>query len=110
MAFTDSLLDLLSTTVTHSAFAGLSTDGYAIPTYSTSGTTYAAREVTDQRLVRSFEGIEELATTTVWVASTSTFNSLDRFTLADGTTPGLLSVETFRDEVGVTHSKLGFGS
>ncbi len=110
MAFTDSLLDLFSTTVTHASFAGLSTDGYAIPTYSTSGTTFAAREVTDQRLVRSFEGIEELATTTVWVASTSTFNSLDRFTLADGTTPGLLSIETFRDEVGVTHSKLGFGA
>ncbi len=110
MAFTDGLRDLFSTTVTHAAWTGMSTDGYATPTYSTAGTTFAAREVTKQRLVRSFEGTEELSTTTVWVASTSTFNGLDRFTLADGSTPGLLSVETYRDEVGVTHSELAFGS
>ena len=110
MAFTDGLIDLFSTTITHAAWVGMSTDGYATPTYSTAGTTYAAREVTEQRLVRTFEGTEELATTTVWIASTSTFNGLDRFTLADGTIPGLLAVETYRDELGVTHSKLAFGS
>ena len=110
MAFTDGLTDLFSTSVVHAAWTGMSTDGYATPTYSTAGTTFPAREVTEQRLVRSFEGTEELATTTVWVASTSTFTALDRFTLADGSTPGLLSIETYRDEVGVTHSKLGFGS
>jgi len=51
-----------------------------------------------------------LATTTVWVLSTSTFSALDQFTLPGNQTPSLLSVETYRDEDGVTHSKLGFGS
>ena len=50
-----------------------------------------------------------MAATTVSVASTSTFSALDKFTLPDTSTPLLLSVETFRDENGVTHSTLGFG-
>lgn len=109
MTFTDGLLVLMSTTVTVAAWSGMSTDGYAIPTYSTAGTTYAARIVDEQRLVRTFEGTEELATTTVWVASTSTFDVADQWTLPGSATPPLLAIETFRDEVGVTHSKLAFG-
>ena len=110
MAWIDGFADEFSTTIQQNAWTGFSTDGYAKPTFSTSATTYAAREVGMHRLVRSFEGTEELATTTVWVASTSTFNALDKWTLANGDVPSLLSVETLRDEDGVTHSKLGFGS
>ena len=109
MAYTDPLLGLFSTSVTHAAWSGMSTDGYANPTYSTTVSTLPARIVTEQRLVRSFDGVEELATTTVWVASTSTFSAMDQFTVHTET-PVLLSIETFRDENGVTHSKLGFGS
>lgn len=110
MAFTDPLLELFQTTITQAGWAGMSTDGYATATYSTDTTSYPARVVTEQRLVRTFDGTEELSNTTVWVASTSTFSPLDQFTLPDGTTPGLLSLETFRDENGVTHTKLGFGA
>ena len=110
MAFTTPLLPLMPDTLTHAAWTGMSTDGYATTTYSTDTTSYRCRVGTEQRLVRNFDGIEELATTTCWVASTSTFSALDQFTLPDSTTPGLLSVETYRDENGVTHSKLGFGS
>lgn len=110
MTFTDDLLTLMPSTITHAAWVGMSTDGYAVTTYSTATTTYRCRIVSEQRNVRSFEGIEETAMTTVWVASTSTFSSLDQFTLPDGTTPPLLSVETFYDENGVNHSKLGFGA
>ena len=109
MAYTTPLAALFSTSVSHASWSGMSTDGYANPTYSTDVTTYAARIVTGQRLVRNFDGIEELATTNVWVQSTSTFSASDRFTV-DGETPVLLSIETYRDENGVTHSKLGFGS
>ena len=110
MTYTDALVSLMPDTVTHAAWTGMSTDGYATETYSTATTSYRARVGSEQRLVRTFDGTEELATTTVWLASTSTFSALDRFTLPDGTFPALLSVETFRDETGVTHSKLGFGS
>ena len=109
MAYTDPLADLFSTSVSHAAWTGMSTDGYATATYSTSVSTLSARVVTEQRLVRTFDGTEQLATTTVWVASTSTFSANDQFTV-DSDTPVLLSIETFRDENGVTHSKLGFGS
>ncbi len=108
MAYTDPLLVLMPETVTVGALSGFSTDGYAIPTYST-GTPFSARVVREQTLVRTFEGIEELATTTCWVASTSTFGPVDQITLPDGSTPPLLSVETQSDEDGVTHSKLFFG-
>ncbi len=110
MAWVDAFADEFSTTIQRNAWTGFSTDGYAAATFSTSASTYAAREVGMHRLVRSFEGIEELSTTTVWVASASTFNALDKWTLANGDVPSLLSVETLRDEDGVTHSKLGFGS
>ena len=110
MAWVDAFADEFSTTITRNAWTGFSTDGYATPTYSTSGSTFVAREVGMHKLVRSFEGTEELMTTTVWVASTGTFNALDRWTLANGDVPALLSVETLRDEDGVTHSQLGFGS
>ena len=110
MPYTTPLLGLFSTTVTHAAWTGMSTDGYASPTYSTSASTFQARIVTEQRLVRTFDGIEELAVTTVWLASTSTFSALDRFTLPDTSTPELLALETFRNKDGITHTKLAFGA
>ncbi len=109
MAWTDELVGLMPNTVTVAGFASFSTDGYATATFSTSGTTYSARVVQEQRMVRTFAGEEELATTSVWVASTSTFGPSDQVTLPDGSAPPLLAVETFRDENGVTHSKLAFG-
>lgn len=96
-------------TVTVASLTGFSTDGYATPGFSTSATSYRARVVREQRLIRSLEGREEMATTTVWVASTSTFGPVDKVTLPDGSSPPLLAVETFSDEYGVTHSKLAFG-
>lgn len=109
MAWTDALLGLMSTSVTVNTLSGFSTDGYGIVSYSTGGATYKARVVSQQTMVRSFEGAEELATTVAWVASTSTFGPADQVTLPDGSAPPLLAVETFRDEDGVTHSKLMFG-
>ena len=109
MTFTDDLLDLMPDTVSHQEWVGMSTDGYVGLTYSTAATSYRARIVTGQRRIRTFDGVEDIAATTVWVASTSTFNSQDLFTLPGGQSPLLLSCETFRDEVGITHSVLGFG-
>jgi hypothetical protein len=108
--FTDPLIGLMPDTITYAGWQGMSTDGYATPSYTTAVSSYACRIGSEQRLVRNFDGIEELATTTVWVASTSTFSALGEFTLPDGEAPGLLSIETYRDEYGITHSKLGFGS
>lgn len=108
MAYTDPLAALFGEGITVGSLSGLSTDGYAIPTYA-SGSTYAARIVREQTQVRSFEGIDTLATTTVWVLSTSTFGPVDQITMPDSSTPTLLAVESPSDENGVTHSKLFFG-
>jgi hypothetical protein len=108
MGFAADLAELMPDTVTIKALSGLSTDGYGTATYTT-GTAYTARVVRKQQLVKTFEGIEELATTVVWVASTSTLTSSSQFTLPDGTSPTLLALETYSDEDGITHSKAFFG-
>ena len=94
-------------TVTIAALSGLSTDGYATATYG-SGTTYAARVLGKQHLVRSFAGIEETAKTMVWIASTSTFAPSVQITLPDDTTPELLSLTAVPDEDGVHHTVASF--
>lgn len=108
MTYTDPLAALCSETVEVSALSGFSTDGYVTATYG-SASTYSARVTSEQVKVRTLEGAEELATTVVWILSTSTFGPSDRIALPDGSTPPLLSVETLRDESGVTHSKAFFG-
>lgn len=107
-SFSSGLLDLMPDQVTVQTLTGVSTDGYGTETYST-GTTYSARVVRKQTLVRTFEGTEELATTVVWLQSTSTYSPTDRFTLPDGSTPVLMATEAYPDEVGLDHVKLMFG-
>jgi len=93
--------------VTVSAWSGLSTDGYGTATFA-SGTTYKARVLGKQHLVRSFAGVEETARTVVWVASTSTFAPSVQVTLPDGSTPELLAITAVPDEDGINHSKMSF--
>lgn len=109
MAWTDTLLDLMPDTITHAAWVGMSTDGYATATYSTATSDVRCRIKRQQKLVRTFEGVEELSTTTVWIASTSTYSALDKFTFGDGSAPVFMAYETPSDQAGVTHSKLYFG-
>lgn len=110
MAWTDALLDCMPDTVTVKDLSGLSTDGRGVATYTT-GTGYRARKVYENKLVRTFEGTEEVSHTTIWIASTSTFAAdLVQIVLPNGDTPGnLLALETYSDEDGVTHSKAHFG-
>ena len=108
MTFTDNFADMLTETITVASWLGMTTDGYGTVTFTTATTDYACRSVTEQELVRNFDGQEEMSMTTVWVASTSTFSATDKFTLA-GASPPLLSLATYRDEYGITHSKLRFG-
>ena len=109
MAFTDDLLELMPDTVTIKTLSGLSTDGRGVATYTT-GTGYRCRKVYEQKLVRTFEGTEEVSNTTIWIASTSTLSPSAEFELPNATSPGnLLAIETFSDENGITHSKAMFG-
>lgn len=110
MPWDAALLDLMPSTLTVTRLSGVSTDGYGIPTYSTSALSRRCRVTEKQTLVRTIEGTQEIAKTVVWCRSTSTFSPSDKITLPDGTVPPLLAVEEYRDESGsLHHHKLFFG-
>jgi hypothetical protein len=103
----------MSSTIKVQGLASMSTDGYLKPVYSGTTATPLAHITHRQTLVRTFAGTEELATTTAWVASTSTFDALDKIQLPSSTggytTRQLIAVEHYDDEDGHHHSKLSFG-
>ena len=99
--------ELMSDTVTVSSFSALSTDGYGVRSYS-AGTSYPARVVRTNELVRNFEGIETVSNVTAWVNSTGTLSPEDRFTLPDATSPPLLALDGFPDEDGIHHYRARF--
>ena len=109
MGFDVGLLDLMPSTLKVNALKGVSTDGYGTASYSSSTKSYRCRVVEKQRLVTTFEGVEQMASTVVWVRSTSTFGPWDKVTLPDNTTPRLLAVEDYPDQDGHHHQKLFFG-
>ena len=93
------------------SLSAYSTDGYGRPVWG-SATTYKARVVREQKLVRTFQGTEELSTITAWLKSTSTFGPLAEYTLPSSTSAGLLNlmaVDAYPDTDGVHHVKLSFG-
>ena len=91
--------------------SGYSTDGYGQPVWGTA-TTYQARVVRQQKLVRTFEGTEELSTITAWLKSTSTFSPLAEYRLPTSTGDGtvnLMAVSAYPDMDGPHHVRLQFG-
>lgn len=103
MSFDPAFLNVMTQTLTVTRLTGVSTDGYGRPAYSTSALSRYCRVTEKQHLVRSFEGTQEVASTIVWVRSTSTFSPSDKITLPDGTTPPLLAVDEYRDDSGALH-------
>jgi hypothetical protein len=102
------LLALLPSTVSVQSLTGVSTDGYATPTYSTA-TNYYARVADVQRMVRTFNGDEQISRTVVWLYSTGSFDPSDKVTLPDGSTPPLIATERWPDQDGDYYTKLWFG-
>ena len=111
MSFDTEFLELMADTVRVSTMSSF--DGYGDPTYSTGGTTYAARITEIPKLVRNFMGEEVVASHVVWVASTGLIPATSQvsWTASDGSTqfPNLISIERPADEDGTHHHKLYFG-
>ena len=107
MAWSTEFESMFPQTVTVQSLSGLSTDGYGTASYGTA-TTHKARVVREQTLVRTLQGTEEMADTTVWIASTSTFAASSLITLPGSLTPPLKSLEAYPDEDGVHHLKAFF--
>jgi hypothetical protein len=92
-----SLLALLNQTVTVEEKTG--TDGYNKPTYAAPA-TYPARVQKKQKLVRSRDGSEKVATAAVWLPPTAVVSTSSRLTLTDGSNPPILAVEEMPDGEG----------
>jgi len=111
MSIDRELLTLMTDTVTWSTASTLSQ--YGVPTWAGTGHSMAARIVTRHDEIRDADGQVRAARATVWCASTngSTFIPTvdDRITLPDGTTPPILTVETYPDEIGTHHHKIAIG-
>jgi hypothetical protein len=101
VSFESDFLGLMNDTVR--VYALSSVDGYGNPTYAAAGSTYEARYVRKQELVRTFEGIEELAQAKIYIASTSTFSPHSRVTVNGSTLGPLMALQAFPDESGVHH-------
>jgi len=99
---------LLSDGVSTRTLASVSTDGYGTAVMAT-GSTFKGRHVRKQQLVRTFAGTEELSTSQLWIASTSTFAASIEFVVNGSTIGPLMSLEAYPDEDGVHHSKAFFG-
>lgn len=114
MTIDRTLLDLMTETVTWSTDTTL--NSYGVPSWSTSGTQMLARIVYKHEQVRDKSGAVREARGTAWCAQNSThvithvLPRVDgRITLPDGTTPPVLTAETFYDEQGIHHHKIVFG-
>lgn len=88
------------------AFSSFSTDGSATPVL-TAGSTYKARAVRKQTMVRTLEGTEELSSLTLYIASTTTFANPSQLQFflngATGQIGPLMALDAFPDEDGVHH-------
>lgn len=106
MAWSTEFESLMPDGVRIKEFSSFSTDGYQVPTVTT-GSTYKARAVRKQTMVRTFQGTEELSSLTIWIASTSTFDnpSLLQFFLNSSTSQigPLMALESVPDEDGIHH-------
>ena len=110
MSYSTEFDSMLNDTVVVKDLNSFSTDGYMTPVFSTSASTFKARVVRKQELVRTFAGTEELAVTVAWVASTSTFEPTAQITVNGSTLGPVMAAAAFPDEDGVHHQKLWWGN
>lgn len=105
MEFLKEFRDVLKESITVSEF--LSRDSYGAPQYG-SPASYSARLVRVNRLVRNGEGSQEVSSHHLWVEPITGLTSEWDITLADGSNPVILAVESYTDEIGPTHMKVFF--
>lgn len=98
-------LDLMPATVTVQPFVSRNADG--VPTFSPA-VAYRARVSNKQQLVRDMAGDMVVARGVAWLATTDALTVYDRYTLADGSTPKILSVDSTPDEKGTLFIKVYF--
>jgi hypothetical protein len=108
------LLELMTDTVTWST--GSTVDQYGVPAWSTGTHTMRARITYKHHEMRDRTGRSIEARGIMWCANDSTHATTgfvprmeDRVSLPDGTTPPIITVETYYDENFRHHHRVTFG-
>lgn len=108
MGIPSEFLPMMRETVTLTAQASL--DRYGKQSFAASGTSYRARLIWQERILRDKQGqeiVESGRAILYGVAASATPEW--RITLPDGSTPKITMVDTIQDEFGDHHSVIGFG-
>src|SRR3990167_3717029 len=110
-----SWLHMMPDSVIYEARTG--TDAYGDPTYGSSS-TYRARVVGEQKLIRGFSGLEVLAAQTVYLGTNIIVQPTDRITLStnivnsthtSALSPPILGAKRLPDQSGVHHAVVYLG-
>lgn len=109
MPFESDFLELMNDTVVVSHRSAHS--NYGVQTFSTLSSTYRARVVEAVGEHRDALGQNVKVTAIAWIASTgdNTIRDDDKVTLPNGTSPPILRISAYPDEVGLHHYKVLFG-
>lgn len=107
MALDREFLPLMLETVTLTAQSSL--DRYGKQSFAASGTSYRARLVWQERILRDKDGREIVESGRAILYGTTDADPTWRITLPDGSTPKITMVNTIQDEDGDHHSVVGFG-
>lgn len=105
MAFESAFLSLMPDTITRNAFVRRSTAGTGEPAYSATATTIQARVVAGPMKVRTVQGLDVVATHTMWCASTMDISAQDKITFG-GSTFQIVEVLRYPDDEGRHHTRL----
>ena len=102
MALEQEYLSMTTDTVTVALPSTMSK--YGAPTYGTDSVAYPARIEMGDRVTVDSNGVEQVASGTIFVLSTTAYINTDsRVTLTDGRTPKILRVDVNNDEEGQHH-------
>jgi len=108
VAISSEFLPLMLETVTLKGQSSL--DRYGKQTFAASGTSYRARLVWEERILRDQQGREIVETgRAILYGAAASATTQWQITLPDGSTPKITSVDTIQDEDGDHHSVIGFG-
>ena len=88
-----------------------SIDKYGKQTFSASPTSYSARVMNSQRIVRDKDGREivEAGKAIIYGVLPNTVTPLSKIVLPNGSTPPIIHVDTIQDENGDHHTSVTFG-
>ena len=108
-------VNFMRDTITHEPMTGR--DAFGDFTYG-AATTYRARIVGEQKLIRGFAGNEVVARQTVYIGAAIVVQPEDQITLSTGFVnstddsaihPPILGADRFPDEMGTHHARLYLG-